>query len=97
MEYQVTLFCKSGKYKPVSALVTAEADTDPQDIKTKGIQKICAKRLWNKSDLIRYEYTKIKIREYDRAKIAAENAARYEAIKEAKYANGEWKRPKGKG
>ena len=93
MEYQVTLLCDTGKYRPVSAIVKVDA-YDKQAIVTKGIQKICAKRTWFKSDLIRYGYTKVKIREYDKAKIEAENKARYEAIKEAKYASGEWKRPK---
>ena len=97
MEYQVTLFCRSNKYKPVSAIINVPDGTERQAIITKGIQKICAKRLWNKTDLTRYEYTKVRVREYDKDKIAAENAARYEAIKEAKYASGEWKRPKNKG
>ena len=37
-----------------------------------------------------------KIRECNKEKRDAESKARYEAIKEAKYATGEWKRPKGK-
>ena len=48
------------------------------------------------ADLARYGYTKGKIREYDKEKIEQENAARYEALKEEKYASGEWKRPKSK-
>lgn len=94
MDYQITLLCRSGKYKPVSAIVSAEVGTDRQTIITKGVQKICAKRMWGKSDLTRYEYTKCKVREYDKAKIETENKAHYEAIKEQKYASGEWKRPK---
>ena len=54
------------------------------------------KRYWTVDDLKKYGYTKGKIREYDREKIEQENAARYEALKEEKYASGEWKRPKSK-
>jgi len=93
-KYQVTILCETGKYRPVSAIVTA-ADTDSRiAIQKKGIQKICLTRRWDGKDLIAYGYTKVKMREYDKEKIEAENKARYEAIKEAKYASGEWKRPK---
>lgn len=104
-DYQVTLICTNGKYRPVSAIVSVEQAEDvdlTRDKKEKakiqltGITKICQKRYWTKKDLVEGSYTKVKVRLYDRAKIEAENAARYEAIKEAKYASGEWKRPKGK-
>lgn len=100
MEYQVTLFSKDGKYKPISALVKK---SDPIDLKDKttvknllveGTIKICQKRLWQKETLLRYGYTIGKVRVYDKVKIEAENKARYEKIKEEKYASGEWKRPK---
>lgn len=100
-EYQVTLMCASGKYKPVSCIIKSE-EIDLTDKSAKielvkqGTQKICAKRYWSSKDLKKYDYTKAKVREYDKQKIAEESAARYEAIKEAKYAGGEWKRPKGK-
>ena len=32
----------------------------------------------------------------DKEKIERENVARYEALKEEKYASGEWKKPKSK-
>ena len=51
------------------------------------------KRLWSNADLKKYEYTRAKVRRYDKEKIAKENAERYEKIKEEKYASGEWKRP----
>lgn len=94
IDYQVTLICVTGEYKPVSAIVSVEESTARTDIITKGTNKICQKRLWTASDLKKFHYTKVKIRVYDKEKIEAENKARYEAIKEAKYASGEWKRPK---
>lgn len=95
-QYQVTLICENGKYKPVSTIVTMEETADRRAIMREGQKKIMIKRYWSMADLTRYGYTKGKIREYDKEKIERENAARYEAIKEAKYASGEWKRPKGK-
>ena len=99
MKYQVTLFCKRGKYKPVSCIIENNRPltntTRPIFLKF-GAEKICRVRGWSNKDLARYEYTSGKIREYNPEKIAAENAARYEKIKEAKYASGEWKRPKNK-
>ena len=95
-QYQVTLICENGKYKPVSTIVTMEETTDRRAIMREGQKKIMIKRYWSMSDLTRYGYTKGKIREYDKEKIERENAARYEALKEEKYASGEWKRPKSK-
>lgn len=98
-EYQVTLICKDGRFRPLSCLIKAEA-FNLADILTKksiikrGVQKICTSKLWDKTDLVRYGYTKVKIREYNKEKIALENEARYTAIKEAHYADGSWKRPK---
>ena len=95
-QYQVTLICENGKYKPVSTIVTMEETTDRRAIMREGQKKIMIKRYWSMADLTRYGYTKGKIREYDKEKIEQENAARYEALKEEKYASGEWKRPKSK-
>ena len=100
-EYQITLTSTSGKYKPVSCIVKRDnkevlekgRDVFIKELQQQGIIKICQKRLWNNSDLKRYGYTKVKVREYDKEKIAKENAERYERIKEEKYASGEWKRP----
>ena len=100
-EYQITLTSTSGKYKPVSCIVKKDSkevlekgrDVFIKELQQQGIIKICQKRLWNNSDLKRYGYTKVKVREYDKEKIAKENAERYERIKEEKYASGEWKRP----
>ena len=95
-QYQVTLICENGKYKPVSTIVTMEETTDRKAIMREGQKKIMIKRYWSMADLTRYGYTKGKIREYDKEKIERENAARYEALKEEKYASGEWKSPKSK-
>ena len=103
-EYQITLISTSGKYKPVSCIVKKDSkevlekgrDVFIKELQQQGIIKICQKRLWNNSDLKRYGYTKVKVREYDKEKIAKENAERYEKIKEEKYASGEWKRPTAK-
>ena len=95
-QYEVTLICENGKYKPVSTIVTMEETTDRKAIMREGQKKIMIKRYWSMADLTRYGYTKGKIREYDKEKIERENAARYEALKEEKYASGEWKRPKSK-
>ena len=103
-EYQITLISASGKYKPVSCIVKRDSkevitkgrETFIKELQQQGIIKICQKRLWNNSDLKKYGYTKVKVREYDKEKIAKENAERYERIKEEKYANGEWKRPTAK-
>lgn len=94
MKYQVTLMCESGKYKPVSTIVEIEGATDKATIQKKGINKICIAKRWDGRDLKTYGYTKVKCRPYDPKKIAEENAKRYEALKEEKYASGEWKRPK---
>lgn len=92
-QYQVTLMCKDGKYKPVSCIVTMEETSTKKEIQTKGIIKIAQKRMWNNADLKKYGYTVCKVREYDKERIEQENKERYEQIKQAKYQTGEWKRP----
>jgi len=101
MKYQVTLICTNGQYKPVSTIIEVEGKdinnvADHKELVTRGIKRICASRSWGSYELKKYSYTKSKIRIYDKEKIEQENKERYEAIKEAKYASGEWKRPKGK-
>ena len=76
-EYQVTLMCTTNQYKPVSAIVKVDSNElirlGQKDyiasIRTKGIQKICQMRFWSSSDLKRYHYTKVKMREYNAEKI----------------------------
>lgn len=105
MQYQVTLVSTSGKYRPVSAIVITEDSKEKYDLLNKedrkklvnrGVQKICLARGWGSSDLKKFAYTQSKIRVYDKIKIEADKKARYEKIKEEKYASGEWKRPKEK-
>ena len=98
-EYQVTLFCENGKYKPVSAIVKAEdvclMDTTAKNkIINLGIKKICVKRLWKTRDLRNYGYSKAVVRVYDKKKIEQKKKERYEQIKQKKYESGEWKAPK---
>ena len=100
-QYQVTLMCNNGEYRPVSCIITCEElDLNNKEVKKglvrKGVQKICAKHYWSSTDLKQYGYATAKVREYDRTKIEAEAKARYDAIKEAHYADGSWKRPKQK-
>ena len=104
-QYQVTIMCRNGKYKPVSCIISMEqmedvdytADKEKKRlIKNLGVTKICQQRYWTINDLKKYDYTRIIIRLYDKEKIDAENKVRYDAIKEEKYKSGEWKRPKSK-
>lgn len=97
--YQVTLFDKEGRYRPASCLIQQEEvrlddKANRKELVNKGVVKICALRMWTARDLQKYGLLFAKVREYDKAKIDAENKARYEKIKEEKYASGEWKRPK---
>ena len=104
-EYQVTLMCGNGAYKPVSCIVKREQYSDvdyssnatvKKELQKLGIQKICGKRGWTLSDLSRFGYTRYKVRAYNKAEIEQANKERYERIKEEKYSTGEWKRPKNK-
>ena len=101
MKYQITILCTNGKYRPCSTLIEADKvdlkdTTAKKALLSRGVSKICAQHYWGLSDLKKYGYTKTKIREYDIQKIKAENKARYERIKEEKYASGERKRPENK-
>ena len=101
-EYQITLVDKSGTYRPVSCLLkrdNAEIGTIGKNAFVKklqkdGIIKICQKRYWTNTDLKKFGYNTVKVREYDKEKIEKENAERYERIKQEKYKTGEWKKPK---
>lgn len=103
MEYQVTLFSTTGRYKPVSTIIRRKEEcniADPaiqKQLLNDGTVKICANRGWNGRDLKLYGYVKGKIRIYDKEKLDKEAEERYNRIKEEKYASGEWKRPKKKG
>lgn len=68
MKAQITLYDKSGKYRPVSCLVPIESaedlKTNKEDIKNKGIRKIMIQRNWTKRELIKYNYLTCKMRIY---------------------------------
>lgn len=66
-QYQVTLYDKTGSYKPVSCIINYERIKNKEEKQlaiNKGITKICFKRNWGKSDLVKYHYTTVKIREH---------------------------------
>lgn len=68
MKIQVTLFDKSGKYRPVSTLVKIkdieEFEKDKERIKSEGIKKILIKRGWGRRELMKYNYLTCKMRVY---------------------------------
>lgn len=68
MKAQITLFDKSGKYRPVSCLIPIESETyfkeHRDEIKNKGIRKIILQRGWTKRELITYNYLTCKMRIY---------------------------------
>lgn len=87
MKLQFTLFTTTGQYKPVSTILEVssleEYKANARQYKDKAIKKIAQQRLWDNKDLIRYGYTTMKVRVYDKEKIAQINAERYEKIKKA--------------
>lgn len=101
MEYQVTLFCNTGKYRPMSTIVRVKEEiTTPEAKKAlieKGAQKICYQHGLSGKDLKKDGYIYGKVRVYDKEKLDKEAKERYNKIKEEKYASGEWKRPKKEG
>ena len=74
IKYQVTLFDKSNKVRPVSTLVLDEEGLDLQnkEIRTalinKGVIQICQKRYWTKTDLKKYNLLAAKVRIYEEKK-----------------------------
>ena len=75
VKYQVTLFCTTNQYKPISTIITIKQEEEAinllenketkKDIVHKGIVKICQKRYWNNKDLVRYNYLKAKARKVE--------------------------------
>ena len=72
-QYQVTMICATGQYRPVSTIVTIEQTHDDnllldtnrkKEIIHKGIIKICQKKYWTSRDVKQYGYKKVKVREY---------------------------------
>lgn len=88
-EYQVTLFCTTGQYKPVSTIIkkdnnlikTQGKEVFIKEIRLDGIKKICVQRYWTTRELKQYNYTQVKVREYDKKRIEQEKKERYEQIK----------------
>lgn len=84
MQVQITLMSNSG-YKPMSTIIEVKDAIDFKLNKNAYVQKaavkICAQRHMTARDLSKYGYTKVASREYDKEKIARENAERYERIK----------------
>lgn len=68
MKIQYTLFCKSGKYKPMSTVIEIDSMQEYEENKSKynkqAILKILHQRKMNYYNLKQYEYTQYKIREY---------------------------------
>ena len=77
-EYQVTMYCATGQYKPVSTIVKIEQAHDDnllldanrkREIINKGVVKICQKKYWTSKDIKKYNYTKVKAREYKKEQV----------------------------
>ena len=77
-QYQVTLYCATGQYKPISTIVTIEQEDNDNlllvqerkmEIVNKGIVKICQKKYWTKKDVKKYNYTKVKARVYEKEQV----------------------------
>lgn len=74
-QYQVTMVCATGQYRPVSTIVTIEQDSEDnlllnpkkkKEIIDKGIIRICQKRYWTSREVVQYGYTKVKARVYEK-------------------------------
>ncbi len=67
---QFTLYSTTGKYKPMSTVLQVEsiawANTHKEELKVRGVTKICAERKTDIWALQRNGYTKIKMRVYQR-------------------------------
>jgi hypothetical protein len=68
------MYCTTNQYKPISTIVKIEQEREEdnlllnkekkQEIINKGIVKICQKKYWTMREVKRYNYTKVKTREY---------------------------------
>lgn len=70
MKIQMTLFCTTGKYKPISTLVEAESleefKANFAKYKKKALSNICAQRYKDGKNLLDSGYTQMKWRIYDK-------------------------------
>ena len=84
IQIQITIMSDKG-YRPLSTLIEVNNAQEYINNKVKyqqdAILKICANRHMTIGDLRKYGYAQIKAREYNKEKIAQENAERYERIK----------------
>lgn len=64
-KYQVTLYDREGRFKPVSTIVNSKEGWSQKDLVRKGTEQICIKRRWTKNDILRYGYLKVKIRKVE--------------------------------
>ena len=74
-QYQVTLICATGQYRPVSTIVAIEQSNDDnllldpnkkKEIIQKGVIRICQQRYWTDRDRKKKAYTKVKTRVYEK-------------------------------
>ena len=78
IKLQVTLFCESGKYKPISTIVNIESmeyyEENKKQVQQKAIENICHKHYTSWNNLKKDGFTKVKVREYDIEKIEKDKA-----------------------
>ena len=75
--YQVTMYCITNQYKPISTIVKIEQEREEdnllldkekkREIVNKGIVKICQTRHWTSREAIQYGYLKAKARVYEKS------------------------------
>lgn len=70
MKFQITLFCTTGKYRPISTLVEAESieefNANFAKYKKQALSNICAQRYKDGKNLFESGYTQMKWRIYDK-------------------------------
>ena len=78
IKLQVTLFCESGKYKPISTIVNIESmeyyKENKKQVQQKAIENICHKHYTSWNNLKNNGFTKVKVREYNIEKIERDKA-----------------------
>lgn len=69
MKIQITLFCTTGQYRPISTLIEVESvedfKTNLKKYKKQALQKMCAQRYRDGASLLKSGYTQMKWRIYD--------------------------------
>lgn len=65
-KYQFTFYDTSGKYKPVSTIITPRDEHEKfSQLKERATAEVCAKRHWSKADLVNFGYTRYRWRFVD--------------------------------